>query len=68
MRTIELAPKWEDLMRWMLEVLEDRKAPERSKKPIREELMRLAKFADECNVERKAHSQTRLFDRNRRRR
>jgi len=59
-RTIDITPKWTGLVRWFIRVLEDQSAAENAKKVIREELMRLAKFADEANV--KAKSRT-LFNR-----
>lgn len=62
-RTIDITPKWSGLMRWIMRVLEDPGAPEKAKAPLREELMRLARWADEMNV--KAGTRP-LFNRRRR--
>jgi hypothetical protein len=62
-RTIQLAPKWRDVVVWIMNVLEDPKAPERAKKPLREELLRLAREMDFINAGAKARS---MFNRRRR--
>ena len=53
MRTIDITPKWEGLMRVMLAVLENPKASAESKQAMREELIELAKWVDGVNEQRK---------------
>lgn len=51
MKTIKLEPKWADLVRYFIRILEDRSVKEAGKVAIRAELMRLAEFADKVNAE-----------------
>lgn len=51
MKTIKLAPKWADLVRYFIRILEDRSVKEAGKVAIRAELMRLAEFADRVNAQ-----------------
>ena len=69
-RTIELAPKWRDVVRWIMRVLEDRHVKESVKKPLREELIRLASEMDRINdrLDAEASRPRSLFNRKRRRR
>ena len=46
MKTIDITPTWSGLIRPMLEVLKNPKADPQAKKGIEEELIRLAKIAD----------------------
>ena len=50
---IDITPKWEGMMRVMLAVLENPKAPVESKQAMREELISLGKWVDGVNDERK---------------
>ena len=50
-RTIKLEPKWADLVRYFIRILEDRSVKEAGKVAIRAELMRLAEFADKVNAQ-----------------
>jgi hypothetical protein len=53
MKTIDVTPKWEGMMKVMLAVLENPKASAESKKAMREELISLGKWVDGVNEERK---------------
>ena len=46
MKTIDITPTWSGLIRPMIEVLKNPKADLQAKKGIEEELIRLAKIAD----------------------
>ena len=46
MKTIDIKPTWSGLIRPMIEVLKNPKADPQAKKGIEEELIRLAKIAD----------------------
>ena len=46
MKTIDVTPKWEGMMRVMLAVLENPKASAESKQAMREELISLGKWVD----------------------
>ena len=46
MKTIDIRPTWSGLIRPMIEVLKNPKADPQAKKGIEEELIRLAKIAD----------------------
>ena len=51
METIDLTPKWSAIMPYLIEVLKDPNAKDTAKAEIGEELIRLAKFADEIQAE-----------------
>jgi hypothetical protein len=53
MKTIDITPKWEGMMRVMLAVLENPKASHESKQAMRAELVDLGKWVDQVNEERK---------------
>jgi len=53
MQTIDMTPTWAGLLPTMLAILEDKSAPEAAKKPLREELMRLARAVDKQNERNK---------------
>ena len=53
MKTIDVTPKWEGMMRVMLAVLENPKASAESKQSMREELISLGRWVDQVNEERK---------------
>ena len=53
MKTIDITPKWEGMMRVMLAVLENPKASAGSKQAMREELVDLGRWVDKVNEERK---------------
>ena len=53
MKTIDITPKWEGLMRVMLAVLENPKASAEAKQAMREELIGLGKWVDEVNERNK---------------
>jgi len=53
MKTIDVTPKWEGMMRVMLAVLENPKASAESKQSMREELISLGRWVDGVNEERK---------------
>ena len=53
MKTIDITPKWEGMMKVMLAVLENPKASAESKRAMREELVDLARWVDKVNEERK---------------
>jgi len=53
MRTVDITPKWEALMRVMLAVIENPKSSTDSKKALKEELIDLAKWVDQVNEDRK---------------
>ena len=53
MKTIDITPKWEGMMRIMLAVIENPKSSTDSKKALKEELIDLAKWVDSVNEERK---------------
>ena len=53
MKTIDVTPKWEAMMRLMLAVLEDPTASAESKQSMREELINLGRWVDKVNEERK---------------
>ena len=53
MKTIDVTPKWEAMMRVMLAVLENPKASAESKQSRREELISLGRWVDPLNEERK---------------
>ena len=53
MKTIDVTPKWEAMMRLMLAVIEDPKASAESKQSMREELIDLGRWVDKVNEERK---------------
>ena len=57
MKTIDVTPKWEAMMRLMLAVLEDPKASVESKQSMREELIDLGRWVDKVNEERKKSSE-----------
>ena len=57
MKTIDVTPKWEAMMRLMLAVLENPKASAESKQALREELISLGKWVDGVNEERKKSSE-----------
>jgi hypothetical protein len=57
MRTIDITPKWEGMMRVMLAVLENPKASAESKQSMREELISLGRWVDGVNEERKKSSE-----------
>jgi hypothetical protein len=46
-KTIDVTPKWQDLMPQMIEMLENPKSNIYSKIEVKEELMRLAKMVDD---------------------
>ena len=51
METIDLTPKWSAIMPYLIEVLKNPNAADEAKSVISEELIRLAKFADEIQEE-----------------
>ena len=53
MKTIDITPKWEGMMRLIITVLENPKALAESKQAMREELLDLARWVDKVNEERK---------------
>ena len=53
MKTIDVTPKWEGMMKVMLAVLENPKASDESKQALREELIDLGRWVDQVNEERK---------------
>ena len=53
MKTIDVTPKWEGMMKLIIAVLENPKASIESKQAMREELVDLGKWVDEVNEERK---------------
>ena len=53
MKTIDITPKWEGMMRVMLAVIENPKAPADSKQALKEELIDLGRWVDKVNEERK---------------
>ena len=53
MKTIDITPKWEGMMKVIIAVLENPKASTESKKAMREELVDLGKWVDQVNEERK---------------
>ena len=50
MKTIDVTPKWEGMMRVMLAVLENPKASAESKRALREELIDLGRWVDGVNL------------------
>ena len=68
-RTIDLTPTWTVIVRLGMRLLEDSSVPEAAKKLMREEFMRLAKFADDTNARVRggsAQDPRALFNRRRR--
>ena len=53
MKTIDITPKWEGMMKVIIAVLENPKASAESKKAMREELVDLGRWVDKVNEERK---------------
>ena len=53
METIDITPTWASLIRPLVEVLKNPKAPAESKEEITKELVRLAKIVDQYNEEAK---------------
>ena len=53
MKTIDITPKWEAMMRIMLAVIENPKASVDSKQALKEELIDLGRWVDQVNEERK---------------
>ena len=49
MKTIDVTPKWEGMMKVMLAVLENPKASADSKQAMREELVDLGRWVDQQN-------------------
>ena len=49
MKEIDITPKWQGLIPIMVAVLANPKASDQSKREIKEELLSLAKWADEHN-------------------
>ena len=54
MKTIDITPKWEGMMKVIIAVLENPKASAESKKAMREELVDLGKWVDKVNEGRKS--------------
>jgi len=52
-RFIDITPRWEGMMKVIIAVLENPKAPAESKKAMREELVDLGRWVDKVNEERK---------------
>ena len=54
MKTIDITPTWSALVRPMVEVLKNPKAPAEAKKEITDEFIRLAKIVDDLNEKKKS--------------
>lgn len=53
MKTIDITPTWQGLMPALIRVLQNPRASADAHKQCEEELMRLAKFADDHNAKNK---------------